>query len=148
VVSSDVFIRPGWGKVRSGTGSGTFLRRSCCSRVWFHVFVRDGQAESGLLYEDLVFRLCFARLVTHYWRHAAWLEEGALLADVHRLAGIPGVLVHGRLDLSSPLDVPWDLARSWTGCELVVVDQAGHTGGPDMTDVIVSITDRFARSGK
>jgi proline iminopeptidase len=24
--------------------------------------------------------MCFARLVTHYWRHAAWRSEGELLA--------------------------------------------------------------------
>jgi proline iminopeptidase len=92
-----------------------------------------------------IFRLCFARLVTHYWRHAAWLEEGALLGGVDRLAGIPGVLVHGRLDVSSPLDVPWSLARSWAGSELVIIDAAGHTGGPGMTDALVWATDRFAR---
>jgi proline iminopeptidase len=97
-------------------------------------------------YEDPVFRLCFARLVTHYWRHAAWLEEGALLRGVERLAGVPGVLVHGRLDVSSPLDVPWNLARSWPGSELVIVDDAGHGGGPSVSDALVSATDRFAHA--
>jgi proline iminopeptidase len=41
--------------------------------------------------------------------HAAWLEDGALLRDVDKLTGIPGVLIHGRLDLSTPLDIPWML---------------------------------------
>ena len=45
----------------------------------------------------------FARIVTHYFRHGAWLEEGQLLRDARRLAGIPGVLIHGRLDLGGPL---------------------------------------------
>jgi proline iminopeptidase len=87
-------------------------------------------------------------LVTHYWRHAAWLEEGALLRDIGRLAGIPAVLVHGRLDLSSPLDVPWSLARSWPGSKLVVIDGAGHSGGPGMTEALVAATDRFARASR
>jgi proline iminopeptidase len=85
-------------------------------------------------------------LVTHYWRHAAWLEDGALLRGVDKLTGIPGVLIHGRLDLSAPLDVPWLLARSWDDSELVVIDDAGHTGGPAMTAAITSATDRFADS--
>ena len=94
--------------------------------------------------DDPVFRLCFARLVTHYWRHAAWLEDGALLRNVDKLTGIPGVLIHGRLDLSAPLDVPWMLAASWEGSELVVIDDAGHTGSPNMTAALISATDGFA----
>jgi proline iminopeptidase len=111
-----------------------------------HVRTRPGQPPNPR-YEDATFRLCFARLVTHYWRHAAWLEEGALLRGIDRLAGTPGVLVHGRLDVSSPLDIPWLLARSWTDGELVVLDDEGHTGGPKMTDVLVSATERFASRG-
>jgi proline iminopeptidase len=79
-------------------------------------------------YDDPTFRLCFARLVTHYWRHAAWLEDGQLLDNLDRLADIPGVLIHGRRDLSSPLDVPWEIARRWG--ELVVVEDEGHLAGP------------------
>ncbi len=86
-----------------------------------------------------------APALTHYWRHGAWLEESALLRDIDRLAGIPGVLIHGRLDASSPLDVPWTLARSWPDSDLVIVDEAGHTGGPEMADVLVTATDRLAR---
>ena len=65
--------------------------------------------------------------------------------EVGNLAGIPGVLIHGRLDISSPLDVPWDLARAWPGCELVVIEEAGH-GGSDAATVAAAITatKRFA----
>ncbi|MCO5998242.1 prolyl aminopeptidase [Actinoallomurus rhizosphaericola] len=94
-------------------------------------------------YDDPAFRMCFARLVTHYWRHAGFLEDGALLRDAGRLAGIPGVLIHGRLDVSSPLQAAWELAQVWPDGELVVVDDAGHGGG-GMRDAIVAATDRFA----
>lgn len=33
-------------------------------------------------YADPKFRMCFARLVTHYWRHAAWRADGELLRGV------------------------------------------------------------------
>jgi proline iminopeptidase len=118
--------------------------RDWCEWEDTHVRTRAGQPPDPR-YDNPLFRVCFARLVTHYWRHAAWLEEGDLLAGVGRLAGIPGVLVHGRLDVSSPLDIPWRLAESWSGAELVVVDE-GHSGGPEMTAAIVSATDRFAVS--
>ena len=96
-------------------------------------------------YDSPTFRLGFARLVTHYWRHAAWLEDGILFRQAHRLASIPGVLIHGRLDLGTPLVTPWRLSRHWPGSKLVVVDAAGHDSGhPGMSESIVAATDRFA----
>jgi proline iminopeptidase len=90
--------------------------------------------------------MTFARLVTHYWRHAGFLEDGALLAEAGRLAGIPGVLIHGRMDVSGPLDTAWELARAWPGAELVVIAEAGHSAGdPGMIEATVAATDRFAR---
>lgn len=62
-------------------------------------------------FEDPEFRLGFARLVTHYWRHAAFLDEDQLLLNASILNGIPGVLIHGRQDVSSPLETAWRLAR-------------------------------------
>jgi proline iminopeptidase len=117
--------------------------REWCAWEAAHVRVHPDQPPDPR-YDDPAFRLCFARLVTHYWRHAAWLEEGALLRGAGGLAGIPGVLVHGRRDVSSPLDVPSALARAWPGSELVVVDE-GH-GGPAMTAAVRAATRRF--SGK
>jgi proline iminopeptidase len=91
--------------------------------------------------------MTFARLVTHYWRHAAWLHDGVLLRDAARLRGIPGALVHGRLDVSSPLDIAWKLAQRWPAAELTVVDDAAHgSGSPGMAKALVAATDRFARN--
>ena len=36
-------------------------------------------------YRDPVFRMVFARLVTHYWVHAAWLADGEQPAALRRL---------------------------------------------------------------
>jgi proline iminopeptidase len=76
--------------------------------------------------------LAFTRICAHYCSNGAWLEEGVLIRDAGRLAGIPGVLIHGRFDISSPLDSAWELARAWPGAQLVVVDDAGHTGSDAM----------------
>lgn len=45
-------------------------------------------------------QLAFVRICAHYFSHGVWLEEGALLRDASRLAGIPGVLIDGRLDMA------------------------------------------------
>jgi proline iminopeptidase len=96
-------------------------------------------------YEDPRFRMCFARIVTHYWSHAAFLEEGQLLRDAHRLQGIPAVLITGRLDISGPPDVGWQLHCIWPDAELVLVDEAGHGGGhPTTLQAILTATKRFA----
>jgi proline iminopeptidase len=89
-------------------------------------------------------QLAFVRICAHYFSNGAWLEEGQLLRDAHRLAGIPGFLIHGRLDLGSPLRTAWEVARAWPDAELVVVDDSGHTGSDAMNELIVDALDRFA----
>lgn len=90
-------------------------------------------------------QLAFVRICAHYFSHAAWLEEGALLRDASRLAGIPGVLIHGRLDLGSPLATAWELARAWPDAQLVVIDDSGHTGNETMNREVLAALERFAR---
>lgn len=80
-------------------------------------------------YEDPAFRLRFARLVTHYWRNTGFLEPDQLLRDAALLNGIPGVLIHGRFDVSSPLETAWHLSQRWTTSRLEVLGDAGHGGG-------------------
>jgi proline iminopeptidase len=94
---------------------------------------------------DEAFMVAFARLVTHYFSHAAWLEDD-VLRNASRLAGIPAVLLHGRLDLSGPPDVAWQLARAWPGAELHFVP-GGHTGDAEMDRLLLEATDRFAGGG-
>jgi proline iminopeptidase len=97
-------------------------------------------------YADPEFRLRFARLVTHYWRHAAFLEDDQLVRDAAQLDGIPGVLVQGRFDVSSPLETAWRLARNWRSSELRVIDDAGHGGGARFTAAVVEALNAFGRS--
>jgi proline iminopeptidase len=103
------------------------------------------EAKPGGRWLDEDFQLARARIVTHYFRHGAWLEEGQLLKHAHRLAGIPGILVHGRLVVGSPFLAAWELARAWPGSELVIVRGAGHsTSDPGMDEALVAATNRFA----
>ena len=88
-------------------------------------------------------KLALVRICAHYFAHACWLEEGQLIRDVGRLAGIPGVLIHGRLDMSGPLDTAWELARAWPGAELVVIEDSGHKGSTAMNDALYGAFERF-----
>lgn len=87
--------------------------------------------------------LARARLCAHLFSHGAFLEEGELLANAHRLVGIPGVLIHGRIDMSG-LDTAWDLARAWPAAELAVIEQTGHSGSDAMAARQVAALDDSA----
>jgi proline iminopeptidase len=107
--------------------------RHAAARAWCrwedtHVSLAPGWSPSAR-YDDPAFRMVFARLVTHYWSHGCFLADGEVAAGMSRLAAIPAVLIHGRHDVSGPLDTAWRLHRSWPGSRLVVLDDAGHGGG-------------------
>ncbi len=95
-------------------------------------------------YDDARFRLAFSRLVTHYWHHAAFLEDGSLLRDGGRLAGIPGVLIHGSRDPGAPLDIPRRVHAAWPGSKLEVLDAGHGTYEAVMQQAVVDALDRYA----
>jgi proline iminopeptidase len=88
--------------------------------------------------------LAFARLCAHYFSQAGFLEEGAVIRDAARLAGIPGVLIHGRLDLSCPAVTAWELARAWPGAQLLIDDHSGHHGSDIKRAWMLDTLARFA----
>ncbi|WP_447005812.1 prolyl aminopeptidase [Saccharothrix isguenensis] len=90
------------------------------------------------------FALAFARIENHYFRHGGWFEEGQLLRDAGKLAGIPGVIVQGRYDMATPVTSAWELHRAWPGSELVVVPDGGHAfDEPGILRALLAATDRF-----
>ncbi len=96
------------------------------------------------MFLDEDFAYAFARIVTHYVRANAWLEEGELLRRADVLAKTPGVLVNGRFDFQAPLANAWELKRVWPAAELLVVDGAGHSANDDLYGAVAGATDRFA----
>jgi len=90
------------------------------------------------------FVLAFVRICAHYFSHAGWLEDSAVIRDAPRLAGIPGVLIHGRLDLSCPVQTAWELARAWPGAELLIDDHSGHLGSDTKRAWMLSTLGKFA----
>lgn len=89
------------------------------------------------------YRLAFARMVCHYWSHSCWLPDGYVLSNASRLAGIPGVIVQGELDLGNLVGSPWRLAHAWPDAELVMIRDTAHGGSADMSAARVAATDRF-----
>jgi proline iminopeptidase len=97
-------------------------------------------------FNDPAYRMAFARIVTHYVRSYAWLENDAILRDASVLAAIPGVVVSGRFDFQAPLGWAWDLHRAWPGAKLVVVEDAGHdASNAGITRELIRATDEFRK---
>jgi proline iminopeptidase len=94
--------------------------------------------------KDIDAMVAFVRICAYYVAHDAWLEEGQLIRDADRLAGIPGVLIHGRLDLSCPLDTAWELSQAWPDAELIALADAGHKGSASKQEASLATLDRFA----
>jgi proline iminopeptidase len=91
-----------------------------------------------------VAQLALVRICAHYFAHGTWLRDGQILQEAGRLAGIPGVLIHGRHDLGSPLDTAWTLHRAWPTSELIVVEDAGHLGSATTRKHVLDALDRFS----
>lgn len=95
-------------------------------------------------FAEPTYALAFARIENHYFRNAAWLSEGQLIRDAHRLAGVPGVIVQGRYDGATPPITAWDLHKAWPSAELVMVPDAGHAySEPGILAALLAATDKF-----
>lgn len=106
--------------------------REAASLAWArwedaHIAIGAGGFRRDPAWDDRAFRQNFAILVTHYWANDGFCDP-PLLDRMQRLAGIPAVLIHGRLDVSGPLRTAWQAHRRWSGSRLVVDEGEGHGG--------------------
>ena len=134
--------------------------RELAAEAWckwedIHVSLNPG-AKPSARFADPDFRMLFATLVIHYFANAAFLERHQILQNMERIAHLPGVLIHGRLDISGPLQTAWQLHQRWSNSRLIVVENEGH-GGPVMwnefTQAIASFLappagEQFGQEGK
>ena len=122
--------------------------RAAAARAWctwedVHVSL-DPAATPSARYDNPEFRENFAKLVAHSWANSAFLGDHGVLDRLDRIAAIRAVLIHGRLDVSSPLVTAWELHRRWPLSELKVVESEGH-GGPTMTELTREAIGSFLR---
>jgi len=92
------------------------------------------------------YALAFARIECHYFVNDGFFAcDGWLLDQVPRLAGIPGVIVHGRYDVVTPVRNAWDLKTAWPSAELRIVPDAGHAmTEPGIVHELVRATSQLA----
>lgn len=92
--------------------------------------------------------LSMARIECHFFVNDAFLRPNQLLEDAGRLEGIAGLIVHGRYDAICPLENAWELHQAWSGSELSIVADAGHSAAEaGIRRRLVEATDYFAETG-
>ena len=92
------------------------------------------------------YAIAFARIECHYFVNAGFFaSDGQLLADAGRLRDIPGIIVHGRYDVVTPVKNAWDLqGRVARAPSCASSPDAGHAmSEPGIAHELVSATRRY-----
>jgi len=93
--------------------------------------------------------ISLSRIATHYYLNKAFLEPNQILKNVHRIANISGVLVHGRYDVICPVDNAYALQKKWPKSELQIIRDAGHSSAePGIINALVLATTTLAQHYK
>jgi proline iminopeptidase len=123
--------------------------RLACARAWS---MWEGSALSLLPDPARVaafgaphYAIAFARIECHYFKNKGFFDsDDQLIARAPLLRNIPGMIVHGRYDLCTPVATAWDLHQAWPEAELVIVPDSGHAmSEPGIVDALVTATEKF-----
>ena len=91
--------------------------------------------------------VAMARIEAHYFVNKIFMEKDQLTNNAHKLANIPGYIVHGRYDMVCPVDQAFALHKVWPQAALEIIRDAGHSSGePGIVDALVRATDEVAAS--
>ncbi|SDT94245.1 prolyl aminopeptidase [Stappia sp. ES.058] len=106
--------------------------------------LRNPQREEA--FSDPHYALAFARIEAHYFANGGFFtHDDQLLRDIGKIRDIPGVIVHGRHDVVTPMKNAIDLAGAWPQADLRIVEDAGHAASePGIVSELVAATRRFA----
>ncbi|MFQ5993464.1 MAG: prolyl aminopeptidase [Acidiferrobacterales bacterium] len=126
------------------------VARMACAKAWS---LWEGHAAS-LAHDPAVVEffasphtaLALARIEAHYFVNQIFLEPDQILRDAHCLAGLPGIIVHGRYDMVCPLESAFDLQCAWPDARVQIVPNAGHAARePGMIHALVTAAVEMAQ---
>lgn len=98
-------------------------------------------------FSDSKFIEAFARIECHYFQNGGFFERDGWLIDAvaNKLQNTPGIIVHGRYDVVTPLLSAWKLKKAWPRAELHIVPASGHSSlEAGIINQLVRATDSFA----
>lgn len=94
------------------------------------------------------FAIAIARIECHYFMNAGFFEkDGQLLDNVDRIRDIPGIIIQGRYDITTPMRSAWNLHQAWPEAEFRLVPDAGHAASePGIVHEFIRATRRFTQT--
>ncbi|WP_084418185.1 prolyl aminopeptidase [Henriciella litoralis] len=107
-----------------------------------------GPSSRPAKFEENEFADAFARIECHYFVNKGFFpEDGWLLKQAaEKLQGMPGIIVHGRYDVVTPIGTAWALTKAWPDAKLHIVPDAGHSSLDNgIIDQLISATRTFAK---
>ncbi|TVZ40143.1 proline iminopeptidase [Alteromonadaceae bacterium 2753L.S.0a.02] len=82
-----------------------------------------------------------ARIEAHFFVNKIFVKTNQILDNMHRLEGVPGIIIHGRYDMVCPLDNATAIYEKWNDAELNIIRDAGHSARePSIVDALVKAT--------
>lgn len=86
-----------------------------------------------------------AKMELSYAIHDYFITENQILENCKALRAIPSVIIHGRNDLTCPIEAGWRLHQALPQSRYIVLPNAGHIArGEEMIDALVAATDEMA----
>ena len=103
-------------------------------------------SERVRLFSEDHYALAFARIESHYFINRGFFDaDDQLIRNAGRLRNTPGVIVHGRYDVVTPVKIAFDLARAWPQANLRVVPDSGHAmTEPGIVHELIAATRLFS----
>lgn len=96
-------------------------------------------------FSDPYTAMSVARIEAHYFMEKGFFELNQLLRDAHRIANIPGSIVHGRYDMICPLEQAFALHQVWPKADFQIVGDSGHAASePSIQQALINATDALA----
>ncbi len=108
----------------------------------------QGPASRPKRFEEDDFADAFARIECHYFVNKGFFKSDNWLLDqiTKKLSHTPGIMVHGRYDVVTPLSTAWALKQAWPSAELHIVPGAGHSSmEPGIVDKLIRATRDYGR---
>ncbi len=97
-------------------------------------------------FDEADFLDAFARIECHYFVNKGFFDaDGWLLDEAKKFGDLPGIIVHGRYDVVTPLDSAWKLHKAWPKSQLKIVPDAGHSSlEPGIISELIKASDWLA----
>jgi proline iminopeptidase len=106
----------------------------------------QGPKQRPARFDEADFLDAFARIECHYFYNKGFFDsDGWLLDQAEKFGDLPGVIVHGRYDVVTPLSSAWALHKAWPKSQLKIVPDAGHSSlEPGIVSELIKASDMLA----